>query len=78
MMPRLYNESLGLWRKSAQARIARVFGVTDNFKKGFAAVCEQAGSEGFRFHGAGPTPITRVVGAGVAAMGLMKVSGYGR
>lgn len=76
MTPRLYDELLRLWRASSQDTGTRVFGVTDNFKKGFAAACSLAGVEGFRFHDARHTAITRMVAAGVAPMECMKVSGH--
>ncbi len=76
MTPRLYDELLRLWRASSQDTGTRVFGVTDNFKKGFAAACSLARVEGFRFHDARHTAITRMVAAGVAPMECMKVSGH--
>lgn len=76
MTPRLRDELLRLWLNSRQDISARVFGVTDNFKKGFAAACKLAGVEGFRFHDARHTAITRMVAAGIPPMELMKVSGH--
>lgn len=76
MTPRLRTELLKLWQESRQDVSKRVFGVTDNFKKGFAAACRLAGIEGFRFHDARHTAITRMVAAGIPPMECMKVSGH--
>lgn len=76
MTPRLKEELWGLYYARPQNVDELVFGVTDNFKNGFATVCRTARIEGFRFHDTRHTAITRMVAAGVAPMEIMKVSGH--
>lgn len=76
MTPRLRHELSLLWHHSRQDFTTRVFGVTNNFKKSFAAACRLARVDDFRFHDCRHSAITRMVAAGVPAMECMKVSGH--
>jgi integrase len=55
---------------------ALVFGITDNVKNGFAAVCRAAGVSGFRLHDCRHTAITRMIQGGMAPLQVMKISGH--
>lgn len=74
--PRLRSELLTLWHHSKQGINVRVFGIKNNVRKSFDGVCKAAEVEGFRFHDARHTALTRMIAAGVAPMECMKVSGH--
>ncbi len=74
--PRLRTELLALWHSSTHDGNARVFGIKNNVRKSFEGVCKAAKVEGFRFHDARHTALTRMIAAGVAPMECMKVSGH--
>lgn len=76
MTPRLIAELENLYAKASQDANALVFGITDTIKKSFAAACNAAGVEGFRFHDCRHTAITRLVAANVPPMQIMKISGH--
>lgn len=52
-----------------------VFGILSNVKRSFASACQIAGIEGFRFHDARHTAITRMVQK-MPPMEVMKISGH--
>jgi integrase len=54
----------------------RVFGIINSIKKGFSVACELAGVEGFRFHDARHTAITRWIEQGMPPMQVMAISGH--
>jgi integrase len=74
--PRLYAELERLHAQAPDDVDALVFGVTDTIKKSFAAACNVAGIEGFRFHDCRHTAITRMVQANIPPMEIMKISGH--
>jgi integrase len=76
MTPRLYAELERLRANAPPDGETLVFGITDTFKKSFAAACDAAGIDGFRFHDCRHTAITRMIAAGVQPMEVMKVSGH--
>jgi integrase len=73
---RLLNELKVLYEKSTGDPASLVFGITDTVKTAFAAACQEAGIEGFRFHDARHTAITRMVQSGMTPHLIMKVSGH--
>jgi integrase len=73
---RLATELTSLYESSTKTPEGLVFGITDTVKKAFASVCQDAGVEGFRFHDARHTAITRMIQSGMPAHLIMKVSGH--
>lgn len=53
-----------------------VFGIDDNFRKSFAAVCAEAGIENFKFHDCRHTALTRMIESGLPPMQVMVLSGH--
>ncbi|MFN7927896.1 MAG: site-specific integrase [Blastocatellia bacterium] len=53
-----------------------VFGITDSFKKAWAAACEEAGIDGLRFHDLRHTATTRIVQAGISPSIAMRLTGH--
>lgn len=76
MTERLAIELASLYERSTKNPEDLIFGITDTVKKAFASVCHEAGIEGFRFHDARHTAITRMVQSGMPAHLIMKVSGH--
>jgi integrase len=76
MTQRVFEELQDLWNKSPQDENFLVFGIKDNFQKGFANILSEAKIEDFRFHDIRHTAITRMVNAGLPPMEIMKVSGH--
>jgi integrase len=74
--PALYDELLVLQVKATTDLEQRVFGITNNVRKSFAAVCKAASVSGFRIHDARHTGITRMIAAGIPAPEVMKISGH--
>jgi len=71
---RLYDELMKLKAVAADDPDWKVFGVSD-IKKGFATVCQIAGIEGFRFHDARHTALTRLTER-LPPMQIMEISGH--
>lgn len=76
MTARLHNELTRLWEKSPKQADVSVFGIKDNFKNGFAAICSDAKIEDFRFHDCRHTAITRWIRAGLPIAEIMRLSGH--
>ncbi len=73
--PRLADELQGIWNVSLKNPDSLVFGISD-FKKSFAAVCNECGIQNLKFHDLRHTAITRMINAGIPPMEIMKLSGH--
>jgi integrase len=79
MTERLFEELEKLARQRELIRMddrALVFGVRDNIKKGFAAICREAGVRDLRFHDLRHAATTRMIAAGVPDKLAMKITGH--
>jgi integrase len=76
MTPRLHAELTALWESSIKDSGALVFGVTNNIKKGWAAVCKLAGVEGAKPHDLRHTCATRMIQAGMPIEEVGRVLGH--
>lgn len=76
MTDRVHDELLRLYEASPQQKNDRVFGLTDNVKKGWAAACKAAKIEGLRFHDLRHTFVSRLIAAGIPHTEAMKLSGH--
>lgn len=73
---RLKAEMERLFELSPPDEDGLVFGIKSNVKRSFAAACKDAGIEGFRFHDARHTAITRMIQSGLPPMVVMRISGH--
>ncbi len=76
MTERVYTELSRLWEQSPKDSSGLVFGITNNVKRSFTSACRDAKIEGFHFHDARHTAITRMIQAGLSPMEIMKISGH--
>ncbi|QQS46476.1 MAG: tyrosine-type recombinase/integrase [Acidobacteriota bacterium] len=75
MTTRLRIELERLFDQAPPDPAGLVFGILSNVKRSFASACQIAGVEGFRFHDARHTAITRMVQK-MPPMEVMKISGH--
>lgn len=76
MTTRLQSELRRLWENSKGDLEASIFGLSDNVKHGFAAVCAEAGVADFRFHDLRHAATTRMISAGMPPLEVMKITGH--
>lgn len=74
--PPLYEELLTLSTGKVIDLNQRVFGITNNVRKSFAAVCKASKISGVRLHDLRHTGITRMIAAGIPTPEVMKISGH--
>ena len=74
--PALHIELLSLCAGKLSTPEARVFGIANNVRKSFAAVCKSAKISGVRLHDLRHTGITRMIAAGIPTPEVMKISGH--
>lgn len=72
---RLKAELWALWEKATDEN-ALVFGLTNNCRSSFKAVCRAAGIEGLRLHDLRHCAITRMIQAAMPIPEVMKISGH--
>ena len=76
MTPRLYDELERLWELSPKDMSGLVFGIKSTIKTAFKAACDDAGIEGYHWHDARHTAITRMVNTGQPSAVIIKISGH--
>jgi integrase len=73
---RAYLELDKVWRESEQDKNAIVFGVGVTIKTAWRKICLEAGVEDFHFHDCRATSITRMIGAGMPPVEVIRISGH--
>jgi integrase len=76
MTNRVLRELESLWICSPQERTALVFGVNVSVKTAWKGICRDAKIENFRLHDCRHVAVSRMIGAGIPPVEVMRVSGH--